>query len=112
MNQPDPSDMTMLLDWQLLLFLTGLIAAWSLVIIATVRWIMGRILVQYDRYLENQDQVNRKLEKDFMKLKAVLPLEYVRKEDSIRQEVIINAKLDALAEKIDGLKERQYGNKN
>ena len=82
--------MTELINWQLLLFLTGLIAAWSSIIIATLRWI--------------QDRSTRKLETDFLKWKAVLPLEYVRKEDAIRQEVVINAKLDALATKIDEMR--------
>jgi len=76
-----------LMTWKAMLFLVGLIAAWSLIIIATLRWI--------------QDRSTRKLETDFLKFQATLPLEYVRKEDAIRQEVVINAKLDALAIKMD-----------
>ena len=75
------------MTWRAMLFLVGLIAAWSLIIIATLRWI--------------QDRSTRKLETDFLKFQATLPLEYVRKEDAIRQEVVINAKLDALAIKMD-----------
>ena len=82
--------MTELLTWQIILLLVGLIAAWSLIIIATLRWI--------------QDRSTRKLETDFLKWRAVLPLEYVRKEDAIRQEVVINAKLDALAIKMDEMR--------
>ena len=76
-----------LMTWRAMLFLVGLIAAWSLIIIATLRWI--------------QDRSTRKLETDCLKFQATLPVEYVRKEDAIRQEVVINAKLDALAIKMD-----------
>lgn len=82
--------MTGALDWRVILFLAGLIAAWSLIIIATLRWI--------------QDRSTRKLETDFLKFQATLPIEYVRKEDAIRQEVVINAKLDALAVKMDKMR--------
>lgn len=41
-------------------------------------------------------------EKDVLRLRAELPLEYVRKEDWVRNQTIIEAKLDALAAKLDG----------
>jgi flagellar motility protein MotE (MotC chaperone) len=46
----------------------------------------------------------RKVERELLELKGLLPLEYMRREDSIRQEVVIHAKLDALAAKIDALR--------
>lgn len=73
--------------WNLALFLAGLVAAWSLLIVGVFRWM--------------QDRSTRKLEREFLEHLARLPLEYVRKEDAIRQELVINAKLDALAMKID-----------
>ena len=83
-------------SWQFVLFLAGLIAVWSLIIIATLRWI--------------QDRSTRRLEIDFLKFQATLPIEYVRREDAIRQEVVINSKLDALAKKFDqiGLKGKNH----
>ena len=74
-------------NWQFVLFLAGLIAVWSLIIIATLRWI--------------QDKSTRRLEIDFLKFLATLPIEYVRREDAIRQEVVTYAKLDALYAKMD-----------
>lgn len=41
------------------------------------------------------------LERRMMEMKADLPLSYVRKEDAVRHEAVFNAKLDALAAKID-----------
>ena len=86
--------------WLQFVFLAGLIAGWSLVIIATVRWIMTRCLTQYDQHFQDQAQKNHEIEKDVLKLRAELPVEYVRKEDHIRFETVIYAKLDALAARI------------
>lgn len=40
-------------------------------------------------------------ERNLLRLRAELPLEYVRREDFIRNQTVIEAKLDALAEKFD-----------
>ena len=44
-------------------------------------------------------------EKDLLRLLAALPLEYVRREDWIRNQTVIEAKLDGLASKLESLKE-------
>lgn len=46
----------------------------------------------------------RTVERELLQLKADLPVQYMRREDAIRQEVVIHAKLDALATKIDALR--------
>lgn len=43
------------------------------------------------------------LERDFLMWKAELPLQYVRREDYVRNQTIIEAKLDAVALKIENL---------
>ena len=48
------------------------------------------------------------LEKEFMRFKADLPLNYVRREDYIRGQTVIEAKLDALYNKLDVV--QQYRN--
>lgn len=97
------------IDWRVVSILIGLIAGWSLVIIATVRWVMGRTLSQYDRYFNEQSDKNHKIEKDILRLRAELPVEYVRKEDHIRFETVITAKLDALGCMIETLKDKRRG---
>lgn len=42
-------------------------------------------------------EATRSLERDLLKLRGDLPLEYVRREDFIRNQSVIEAKLDALA---------------
>ena len=44
-----------------------------------------------------------KLERDFLRFQADLPLQYVRREDYVRNQTVIEAKLDAVALKIENL---------
>lgn len=53
----------------------------------------------------------RNLERDFLKFRGDLPLEYVRREDFIRNQSVIEAKLDAVALHIQNLA-LQRNNKN
>lgn len=41
------------------------------------------------------------LDRDFMQWKAELPLQYVRREDYIRNQTVIEAKLDAVALRLE-----------
>ncbi len=50
------------------------------------------------------------LERDFLTWKAELPLQYVRREDYVRNQTIIEAKLDAVALKIENLQLRGVTN--
>ena len=106
--------MTGAIDWRVVLFLAGLIAVWSLIIIATLRWMLSRHFSQYDKQFQTQSEANQtqgkanqKLKEKFLELKADLPLSYVRKEDFIRHEVVINTKLDRLRDLIEDMKEKK-----
>lgn len=48
-----------------------------------------------------------RVERDLLSLKAELPREYVRREDHIRFETVINAKLDSINTRLDLMNERQ-----
>lgn len=75
----------------------------------------GRLLLtQIDRRLDQRFAVIeaaaadwRQLEKDFLAWKAELPLQYVRREDYVRSQTVIEAKLDALAVRIENLQLRE-----
>ena len=43
-------------------------------------------------------------EKDLLRLRAELPLDYVRREDWIRNQTVIEAKLDGLATKLENMR--------
>lgn len=80
-----------------------------------VKWLLDRykesIAEQFNALESRFDRLDTELKQDkdalhaversLMQLKADLPLNYVRKEDAVRHEAVFNAKLDALAAKID-----------
>lgn len=56
------------------------------------------------RHAEEEQKVVARLQaldRDFMQWKAELPLQYVRREDYIRNQTVIEAKLDAVALRIE-----------
>lgn len=55
------------------------------------------------RLIREEGEGWREVERQLYELKASLPLNYVLREDDIRKEVVLNHKLDALAQKIDAL---------
>jgi hypothetical protein len=60
----------------------------------------------YEERLARVEDAHRELDRAFLKHLAELPRDYVRREDHIRFETVINAKLDAVAAKQDLLAER------
>jgi hypothetical protein len=92
--------------WQLFVFLAGLIAAWSVLIVAVLREMLKAHCDDINRRIDERMSKLSKVERDFLELKADLPLSYVRKEDFVRFEVVINAKLDRLYDSIERLKEK------
>lgn len=60
----------------------------------------------YQERLTRAETDLRTLERRFLEFLAELPRDYMRREDHIRFETVINAKLDALAAKQDLLAER------
>lgn len=72
---------------------------------------LGKVLLmQIDKRLEQRfgiverDIENwRRLEREFQELRVDLPLQYVRREDYVRNQTVIEAKLDALALKLENI---------
>lgn len=96
------------MDLQLVGIVITVILAWSGLLIGIIKWLLDRYQSHIDRRFTALETANaaevrewQRIERELLELKADLPTEYVRREDNIRQEVVINAKLDALAEKID-----------
>ncbi|MDR1276172.1 MAG: hypothetical protein LBL72_07310 [Candidatus Accumulibacter sp.] len=91
--------MTIQVDfWQLVSLLLGFIG-----VLAT----FGKILLkQLDTRIEQQNERVGKLEAQLNAFLTKLPLEYQRREDAIRFETVLNAKLDAIGARIERLIER------
>jgi len=76
-----------------------------------VKFFLGGMLRQMEKRFDQLEDALRNeaagvsaLREEFLRLKAELPIHYVRREDDIRNQTVINAKLDALYSKIESLK--------
>ncbi|CAM5383951.1 hypothetical protein [Rhodanobacter lindaniclasticus] len=95
--------------WQLLsllLTLSGLLAAFGKLLLAQIQ----KSLDQRFRSVESQAAKWQDLERDFLRFRADLAVQYVRREDYVRGQSVIEAKLDAIANElkrvqIDGAKQ-------
>ena len=61
----------------------------------------------WDERLKKLEDEHWELERNFMKFLAEMPEKYQRREDTIRFETVINAKLDALYSEMRLISERQ-----
>jgi hypothetical protein len=115
--------MTLQIDfWQLLgLLLSGLGVLWGVVkhsLGQSQRHLDERFALQdttreanhkaLATRLDGMEQINRdeaaqwqRIERDLLKMQADMPLHYVRREDYIRGQSVIEAKLDALGSKLE-----------
>lgn len=101
--------------WQLL---GGIVAV--VVAFATVTWLFGTLLVKQfktqldQRFVSIQTDLTkraaedaevakqlRQFEKDFSAFQIAMPVQYVRREDYIRGQTVIESKLDALYSKLE-----------
>ena len=99
-------------QWPLFLFLAGLIAAWSLLIFKIMQALLAKTekrleekIAEYSKMVDTYQGKAQDIERQVLELKATLPLDYVRREDFIRHEVTINAKLDRIYDRLDKGKE-------
>lgn len=109
-------------SWPLFIFLAGLIAAWSVILLGVTKSMMSsgfrsqetaqaersNILAAKIEELKKMSEKIQGFERQILELKADLPLNYVRKEDFIRHEVVINTKLDRLRDLLEDMKERNH----
>ena len=85
------------MEWEQISFLVGVIAAWSLLIIGTVKFVIGRSLAHYDEKFRQLDADHAVLRE----IKADLPLNYMRREDYLRLEAQISTKFERLYDQLD-----------
>ena len=99
--------------WQLLGGLFSLFSVFFIFALAAAKLLLGQVSRQLDtrfaaidsRFvaLEATDTNLQTLEKDFLRWRADLPLEYVRREDYVRGQTVIEAKLDAINNQVTAL---------
>jgi len=96
--------------WQIFTAIITLIAGWSVIIVTALRIILKKYTSDLDEKIKALAEIpkeHQNLERALMTLKADLPLSYVRKEDFIRFDVVINTKLDRLRDLIESLREKK-----
>lgn len=98
----------MIVDWNLITWALGLLVGWTGFLIGIIKWFLQRMVRDLDKRLEcirkaQQGEVAewRRIERELLELRADLPMSYVRREDHIRNQSVIEAKLDALASKLE-----------
>ncbi|OPY07241.1 MAG: hypothetical protein A4E68_01923 [Syntrophaceae bacterium PtaB.Bin095] len=94
--------------WPLFLFLAGLVAAWSMLILGVMRSMLSKGIGDLEEKISGLSAIGRdyrKLERALLELKAELPVQYVRREDHLRDTAVVYIKIDKLAEKIDDVQQ-------
>jgi len=97
-------------QWQIFVFLGGLVAAWSGLMLGVQKTMMRQQFLDLGRQIAEIREIaeqGQNIERQILELKADLPLNYVRKEDFIRHEGVINTKLDRLRDLVESLRERR-----
>lgn len=112
--------------WDVLKVAVPLFVAWSGLLIGIIKWFLNnyhkglkekfqslseQITANNEQSAERheltnaairgQDEELRRIDREFLGLRAELAEKYVRREDAIREQVVINAKLDAIAVRLD-----------
>ncbi|MEX2475052.1 hypothetical protein [Marinobacter sp.] len=102
--------MEVVLDWKAISVFVALLGAWSGFLIMVIRGLLTRVSrdldVRLDRLANAQEKDTnewRRVERELMELRADLPVLYVRREDYIRGQSVIEAKLDSLALKLENV---------
>lgn len=101
--------MDITITWTEVAWAIGLMTAWTGFLVGIIKWLIGRMIRNLDERLKanNDDctakwmQIDASLKQTDADLKSLamkLPVEYQRREDSIREYTAINSKLDRLYE--------------
>lgn len=96
--------------WTLVGFLISFIGA----VCGLAKWLFSNAEARQAARFTSLEQTMREtasrwndLEREFLEFKAQMPVDYVRREDYIRGQTVIEAKLDAVYEKLDNVQHRQ-----
>ncbi len=88
--------MSVTLELQHIIALVVLLSAWGGALIVIIRTLLTRMLNKLEDGVDKLSQAHQRLDTEFRMFQARLPLDYQRREDSIREFTAINMKLDKL----------------
>lgn len=95
---------------ELITFGAALIGAFWTLLTLLFKQFQKSITKQFEA-LENDAKEWSRIERELLTFKADLPLNYVRREDYVRNQSVIEAKLDALALKLENWQLKEVGQK-
>lgn len=87
--------------WQVFAALMAVVAAWSLIIITSLRIMFSRWVKETEEKIAAFNKTSQTLERELLELKADLPVQYVRREDHLRDSATIYIKIDRMSEKFE-----------
>jgi hypothetical protein len=96
-------------EWQIITVCAGLVATCNVIVMAYVKYVISRSINQIEQKLVDDQKKLSAMEKEVYEIKAELPMYYVRREDFVRYEVTINAKLDRIYDRVEQEKRRVDG---
>lgn len=92
-------DFTQAVGWAI-----SLLGIFSTLVFGLVKLLLAQLEKRLGERFAAQDKEIAKLaelERDFLRFQADLPLQYVRREDYVRNQTVIEAKLDGLHSKLE-----------
>jgi len=96
--------------WQLIslaLTVLGVLMGLGKILLAQIDKRLEQRFGAVEREVQRARESERNFERELLQLKADLPLHYVRREDYVRNQTVIEAKLDALALKLENVQLRE-----
>lgn len=88
--------MSVTLEIQHVIALVVLLSGWGGALIVIIRSLLARMLSKLETSVDQLSLAHQRLDAEFRMFQARLPLDYQRREDSIREFTAINMKLDKL----------------
>lgn len=83
--------------WQIFVFLAGILAAWSLFILAALKWMLDQRLGDQTTLIRQAIDGSKQNERDLAVLREELARDYIRREDWVRTMAVMDGKMDQWA---------------
>jgi len=107
------------MEWQVIGVLIAVMLLWSGVLFWAVKWLLDGYRRHVDDKFGSLEEANkneaeqwRRVDREIMELRAELPNLYVRRDDFIRSNSVIDARLETVNEKLSRLLERRGDEKS
>lgn len=88
--------------WQLLASAVTLLGMFAGLVKLLLSQMEGRLDERFELVAKDSERL-RQVELDLVRLRGEMPLHYVRREDYVRNQTVIEAKLDALALRLENV---------